>query len=518
MRTQNLEKLSRIGRFGLLGLAVLAAGACAAGIDPPADPPTVKITGGKFAMGGGQFDPCNGSNVTDVFTLVCPDKVQSELTRNWVEVKPFWIDEIEVTNFRYRHCVALDECKEPEAQEAGDPKKPDGHHKGYYGKDAFKDYPVIGVTWEQAKNYCERQGGRLPTEAEWEFVATDGGQVDTTEKLRGLVRECDEGKGEVAFGSCSKADILEAGSGAKDVTEAGVHDMAASVQEWVADTFDYLAYCKASASAGYTEASPGKFPRFAGNVPPAEVRGPEACLDAKVDENTSAEYPGNGCNQRLTECAGQCSKSWKTGTNRSTAQSVADFADTLCRQRVGSPPEGTDCTASGDAACAAVAEADRPTCVGFCACNADQVTLAGTDGGDCLHQCMTAYIGCATTGLANGYEAVRGACVDPAAGFACLDTQPNASASSKQFRMRPTCLPRGTEAAPFAGYEGQKNVPIDPSKNGALDGRHVIRGANYQEDDACVLRATRRETWQDVGYSGVVGFRCAYDSDPAAAQ
>jgi formylglycine-generating enzyme required for sulfatase activity len=99
-----------------------------------------------------------------------------------------------------------------------------------------KDHPIVDVSWEDAKAYCDWAGGILPTEEQWEKAArgTQGrkypwGDTFDTSKLR-----------------CSMTDWGDAGGTASvdsyplGASPFGVLDMAGNVWQWCADW--YYAY------------------------------------------------------------------------------------------------------------------------------------------------------------------------------------------------------------------------------------------------------------------------------------
>ncbi len=158
-----------------------------------------------------------------------------------VALDGFWIDRTEVTNDQYRQCVDAEVCSPP--VESGSRTR-----DSYYGNDAYDDYPVVWVSWQQATDYCAWAEGRLPTEAEWEYAARGpeswvfpwGDTFDGT-LLNYCDANCQHGPNDETVDD-GYADTAPVGtySPAGD-SWCGAQDLAGNVREWVAGWFGYYA-------------------------------------------------------------------------------------------------------------------------------------------------------------------------------------------------------------------------------------------------------------------------------------
>jgi len=157
---------------------------------------------------------------------------QDEWPPHPVALEGFELDRTEVTNADYRACVEAGICSEP--QSSGSATRED-----YFTDSSFDAYPVIHVSHGQARRFCAYQGGRLPTEAEWEAAARGQGEPRTY-PWGDQEPDCTLAN----FGGpggCS-GDTDEVGRRPDGASPHGALDMAGNVWEWTSDWYDPMYY------------------------------------------------------------------------------------------------------------------------------------------------------------------------------------------------------------------------------------------------------------------------------------
>ena len=137
-------------------------------------------------------------------------------------------------------------------------------HNDYFWHDAYNDYPVVGVTWHQAKAFCEWRTKtknnyqktkkkkslvpefRLPTEAEWGFAAR-GGLQGAMYPWGGPYTKNDRGCFMANFkpmrGDYSVDQALyTVEANAYDPNGYNLFNMAGNVSEWIDSSYEPEAY------------------------------------------------------------------------------------------------------------------------------------------------------------------------------------------------------------------------------------------------------------------------------------
>lgn len=188
----------------------------------------VWVPAGSFLMGTG---------VDDLDSLEPPswalDELKSEQPQHEVRITHgYWIDKYEVSNAAFQAFAE------------------DGGYleEGYWSEEGWQwlstqnvdrlprkcvqeelaNHPRVCITWYEAEAYAHWRGGRLPTEAEWEYAARG-----PESRVYPWGDAFDSGKANVV----DSVGLTPVGSYPDGVSWVGAHDMSGNAMEWVQNWF-----------------------------------------------------------------------------------------------------------------------------------------------------------------------------------------------------------------------------------------------------------------------------------------
>ncbi len=194
----------------------------------------VRIAGGSFTMGSSPADreEAMAECRKELLGSMCDARAvlegfQAEAPTHEVFLSPYEIDKREVRVDEYLRCASAGACAAP-GFSPGDPR---------FDRPSL---PVTHVGWDDASAYCKWTGGRLPTEAEWEFAARGPssriyawGEIYNPRVCNHGALAQDDTDGTDGF--LGLAPVASFPDGA---TPLGIVDMAGNAAEWVSDFYD----------------------------------------------------------------------------------------------------------------------------------------------------------------------------------------------------------------------------------------------------------------------------------------
>lgn len=225
----------RLGWKSLCALTAVAAGASASDVfgqqpgavkvNPKDGLAYVWIPAGRFQMG------CvPGDEECQV----------DEEPRHQIEIsRGFWMGKTEVTIRAYQQFSKKARAQmppKPKATPFGSLSNSSRNVMAAFdgGPGKKEERPIVNVTWGEAKALCEASGGRLPTEAEWEYAAR-GGQAGRKYPWGDTLTHDNANYGNVAGLDQWHYTAPVASFPANDF---GLHDMIGNVWEWTSDWLD----------------------------------------------------------------------------------------------------------------------------------------------------------------------------------------------------------------------------------------------------------------------------------------
>jgi len=243
-RAQRLQLMGTIGVFvvALIAISTIATlaftGQFSRLIYRPLQMEWAEIPRGEFLMGS------SDGEIVAVLKI-CPScgDINNEQPQHLVYLDAYQIGRYEVTNKQYYQCILAGVCNRPTNTDYENPE--------------FQINPVTDITWKDASIFCEWNGGRLPTEAEWEKAAR--GNITDTKYIRVYPwgNQWDPLKANVDAGDSGKVMPVGSYSPIGD-SVYGVTDMSGNVWEWVMDWYDE-GYYNISPSQNPTGVESGKY-------------------------------------------------------------------------------------------------------------------------------------------------------------------------------------------------------------------------------------------------------------------